>query len=81
MSTNLKVLVVDDTALFRKILSDVIQTIDGVEVVGSASNGRIAILQIQQLQPDLVTLDIEMPEMDGLTALIEIRKIFPKFMW
>jgi two-component system chemotaxis response regulator CheB len=65
----LRVLVVDDTVTFRKILNDVLADIPGVEVVGTAHHGKMALSRIQTLQPDLVTLDIEMPEMDGLEVL------------
>jgi two-component system, chemotaxis family, protein-glutamate methylesterase/glutaminase len=65
----LRVLVVDDTATFRKILSDVIAEIPGMEVIGAAHHGKMALSRIQSLQPDLVTLDIEMPEMSGLEVL------------
>jgi two-component system chemotaxis response regulator CheB len=69
----LRVLVVDDTVTFRKILSDVLSEIPGVEVVGTAHHGKMALARLQTLQPDLVTLDIEMPEMDGLEVLQAIR--------
>jgi two-component system chemotaxis response regulator CheB len=69
----LRVLVVDDTAIFRKILSDVLAEIPGVEVVGTAHHGKMALTRIQSLKPDLVTLDIEMPEMDGLEVLEVMR--------
>jgi two-component system chemotaxis response regulator CheB len=64
-----RVLVADDSILFRRLLSDVLASFPGVEVVGSASNGRIALQKIQELKPDLLTLDIEMPEMDGVAVL------------
>lgn len=64
-----KVLVVDDTALFRRIVSDALQAIPGVEVVGTAANGRTALARMESLQPDLITLDIEMPDMDGIEVL------------
>jgi two-component system chemotaxis response regulator CheB len=70
----LRVLVVDDTIVYRKIVSDVLQEIPGVEVVGTANNGKIALSRIRTLKPDLVTLDIEMPEMNGLQVLEEIRR-------
>ena len=70
----LRVLVVDDTIVYRKIVSDVVSSIPGVTVVGSANNGRIAISRIQSLKPDLITLDVEMPEMNGLQVLEYIRK-------
>jgi two-component system chemotaxis response regulator CheB len=67
MST--RVLVVDDTVVFRRIVSDALSGVPGVEVVGTASNGRLAMARIAALQPDLVTLDIEMPEMNGIEVL------------
>lgn len=69
----LRVLVVDDTVTFRKILSDALSDIPGVEVVGSAHHGKMALDRIKSLQPELVTLDIEMPEMDGLEVLQALR--------
>lgn len=65
----LKVMVVDDTVVYRKIVSDVLSDIPGVEVVGTAHNGKAALFKIKTLQPDLLTLDIEMPEMSGLELL------------
>ena len=65
----MRVLVADDAVLFRRLLSEVLASIPGVEVVGSASNGKIAIQKVRELKPDLLTLDIEMPEMDGLAVL------------
>lgn len=70
----LRVLVVDDTIVYRKIVSDVLSVIPGVLVVGSANNGKIALSRIQSLKPDLLTLDVEMPEMNGLQVLEHIRK-------
>src|SRR5664279_4875824 len=67
MST--RVLVVDDTAVFRKIVADALAGIPGVEVAGTAANGKLALSRMAALQPDLVTLDIEMPEMNGLEVL------------
>ena len=65
----LRVLVVDDTVTFRKILSDALADIPDVEVIGTAHHGKMALSRIESLHPDLVTLDIEMPEMDGLEVL------------
>src|ERR1035437_6249190 len=65
----LKVLVADDAVLFRRRLADVLSSLPGVEVVGSATNGKIAVQKVRELKPDLLTLDIEMPEMDGLAVL------------
>jgi two-component system chemotaxis response regulator CheB len=60
---------VDDTALFRKLVSDALALIPGVEVVGTASNGKLALDRLESLRPDLMTLDLEMPEMNGLQTL------------
>ena len=65
----LKVLIVDDTIVYRKIVSDVLFDLPDVEVVGSAYNGKAAITKIDSLKPDLLTLDIELPEMNGLEVL------------
>jgi two-component system, chemotaxis family, protein-glutamate methylesterase/glutaminase len=70
----ISVLVVDDSALVRRLVSGVLDDADGVRVVGTAANGEIALRKIDELRPDLVTLDIEMPVMDGLTALRELRR-------
>ncbi len=71
---SLRVLVVDDTVLYRKIVSDVLAELPDAEVVGSAHNGKAAVLKIISLKPDLLTLDIEMPEMNGLEVLEHIKK-------
>lgn len=65
----MKVLVVDDTIFYRKLLSDIFKAVPEVEVVGTANNGKIALSRIRSLKPDLVTLDVEMPEMNGLQVL------------
>ena len=70
----IKVLVVDDTIVYRKIVGDVLKEIPGVEVVGSANNGKIALSKINSLKPDLITLDIEMPEVNGIEVLQELKK-------
>ncbi len=64
-----RVLIVDDTITYRKIVRDILADLPGVEVVGTAANGKIALQKIEQLHPDLLTLDLEMPEMDGLDVL------------
>ena len=66
-----RVLVVDDAAFMRKMVSDALAK-GGHEVVGEAGNGVEAVARYQELKPDLMTLDITMPEKDGLTALAEI---------
>ncbi|MBF0468216.1 MAG: chemotaxis-specific protein-glutamate methyltransferase CheB [Desulfamplus sp.] len=74
--SKIKVLVVDDTIVYRKIVSDVLQGMPDVEMVGVASNGKTAILRINALKPDIVTLDIEMPEMNGIEVLEYIKDNF-----
>ncbi len=69
-----KVLVVDDTVLYRKIVSDVLAELPDVEVVGTAHNGKAALTKIKILKPDLLTLDIEMPEMNGLQVLEQLHR-------
>jgi two-component system chemotaxis response regulator CheB len=76
-SAPLKVLVVDDAILYRTIISEVLSELPGVKVVGTAGNGRIATKRIAALNPDILTLDIEMPEMDGLEVLKWIRENAP----
>jgi two-component system chemotaxis response regulator CheB len=66
---SIRVLVVDDTVVFRRIVSDALAGLPGVEVLGTASNGKLALARMSALQPDLVTLDIEMPEMNGIEVL------------
>lgn len=65
----LRALVVDDSSLFRRIIADALALIPEVEVIGTAPNGKIALERIAILSPDLITLDIEMPEMTGLEVL------------
>ncbi len=69
----LRVLIVDDTAVYRRVVSEVLSEIPDIEVVGTANNGKIAMSKIASLKPDLLTLDIEMPEMNGLDVLSSIR--------
>ena len=73
----IRVLVVDDSALMRQFISDILRSDPRIEVVGTARDGRDALAQIQTLKPDLVTMDVEMPNMDGLHALEEIMKTNP----
>ena len=74
----IRVLVVDDAVVVRRMLTDVLSAEADIEVGGVAANGRIALQKIAQGLPDVVTLDVEMPEMDGLETLREIRKTWPK---
>ena len=68
----IKALVVDDTIVYRKIVGDVLKQIPGVEVIGTANNGKIALSKIASLKPDLITLDIEMPEVSGIEVLEQL---------
>lgn len=70
------ILVVDDAAFMRMMIKDIL-TKNGYQVVGEADNGLNAIDKYEELKPDLVTMDITMPEMDGITAVKEIRKKNP----
>jgi two-component system chemotaxis response regulator CheB len=73
----LRVLVVDDTAVYRRILVDALESLGEVEVIGTAPHGRLALAKLEQTPADLVLMDVEMPEMDGLEALGHIRARFP----
>lgn len=70
----LRVLVVDDSALYRKVVRAVLEQLPGVEVVGHAQNGRLALERIIADRPDVITLDMEMPELDGLGLLRELKE-------
>ncbi len=74
----IRVLTVDDSTVVRRILADVLGSDPQIEVAGSAPNGRVALAKLPQLNPDAVTIDIEMPEMDGLQTLRELRKQYPR---
>jgi two-component system chemotaxis response regulator CheY len=71
-----RVLIVDDAAFMRKMLGDVLAK-GGHEVIGEGANGTEAVIQYQALRPDIMTLDITMPEKDGLAALREILTLEP----
>lgn len=74
---NIKVLVVDDSAIVRKILEKELNSFDGIEVVGTAPDPYIAREKIVELNPDVLTLDVEMPRMDGLTFLRKLMAARP----
>lgn len=65
----IKVLIVDDSAFNRNILSEILKSVDEIEIIGTAYNGEDAIRQIGKQKPDVITLDLEMPKMDGFTFL------------
>lgn len=73
-----KVLVVDDTLFMQRVISDILAADERFEVIGNASNGKAALEKIKDLNPDVVTLDVEMPIMDGISCLKEIMKTHPK---
>jgi two-component system chemotaxis response regulator CheB len=73
-----RVLIVDDAVVVRRLLSRALEHDGAVEIAGVAADGQIALSKIEQTKPDLVVLDVEMPVMDGLTALTEIRKRWPR---
>ena len=72
-----KILIVDDAAFMRMMIKDILSK-NGYEICGEAADGAQAVQLYQDTQPDLVTMDITMPEMDGITALKEIKKVNPQ---
>ncbi len=74
----IRILIVDDSVVIRKVLCDALASDPAVQVAGTASDGRIALAKITQLHPDLITLDVEMPNLSGLETIAEIRKLQPK---
>ena len=77
MNTDIKVLIVDDSAVVRKVFSDELSRERGIKVIGTAPDPYVARDKIVKLKPDVVTLDIEMPRMDGLTFLKKLMKYYP----
>ena len=77
MTGKIRVLVVDDSALMRQFIGDILKSDPRIELAGTARDGKDALAQIKMLKPDIVTMDVEMPNMDGLKALEEIMKTNP----
>ncbi len=74
----IRVLIVDDSSVVRKVLAEILSADPALEVVGSAANGRLALDAVARLNPDIVTLDVEMPEMDGIETVKRLRKTHSK---
>jgi two-component system, chemotaxis family, protein-glutamate methylesterase/glutaminase len=74
----IRILVVDDSVVVRRMVSDVLKADPQLEVAGTAANGKIALAKIPQVNPDMVILDVEMPELNGIETLVGIRKVLPK---
>ena len=77
VSDTIKVLIVDDSAFARSVIAKKLGTDPSIAVAGFARDGADALEKIRELKPDVVTMDITMPDMDGLAALKEIKKIDP----
>jgi len=71
---SLRVLVADDSILFRRVITEALTSLPEVKVLGSVANGKLAVQRVRELQPDLLTLDMEMPEMDGMAVLEALRQ-------
>ncbi len=74
----IRVLIVDDSTIIRRLITDALQVDPELEVIGTAANGKIALSKIDQLNPDVITMDIEMPEMNGIEAVTALRKKYPR---
>lgn len=74
----IRVMIVDDSLVVRRLVEDSLREVTGIQVVGTASNGRIALDKFGSLAPDVVTLDVEMPELDGLATLSQIKRAHPR---
>jgi len=74
----IRILIVDDSVVVRRMVSDALAADAQLEIAGTAANGKIALAKIPQVNPDIVVLDVEMPELDGISTLVEIRKSLPK---
>lgn len=76
--SKLRALVVDDAVVMRRLVAEVLERDGGIEVAAVAPNGRIALQKLTQVNPDFVTMDVEMPELDGIATLREMRRTHPK---
>ncbi len=74
----IRILVVDDSVVVRRMLTNILSADPDIEVVGAAANGSIALAKIPQVNPDSIVLDLEMPDLDGLATLAAIRKTYPR---
>src|SRR5258706_5663793 len=74
----IKVLLVDDSAVIRGLMARALTADPEIVIAGTAANGEMAITMAQNLQPDIILLDIEMPVMDGITALPQLLRVAPK---
>ena len=77
MKNTIKVLVVDDSAFMRRVISDIIKDDPRCEIIGTAANGKEALEKVKELKPDVISLDIQMPVMDGLTMLKQLNTVQP----
>jgi len=75
---NLRALIIDDSVVFRSFMRRCLNDIEGIEVVGTASDGKMALRQIEQLKPDVLTLDMEMPQMGGIEVLKQLQAKAPE---
>ena len=73
-ATPLRAIVADDTSLYRRLITDILKAIPGVEVVGAAFDGEDCLTLADKLKPDLITLDMQMPRRDGLSTLEELKR-------
>ncbi|MFO0569035.1 MAG: chemotaxis response regulator protein-glutamate methylesterase [Polyangiaceae bacterium] len=76
--TKARVLIVDDSVVIRRLVSNALADQPEIEVIGTAATGRIALARVPQINPDVIVLDVEMPEMNGLETLSELRKTHPR---